>query len=49
MFYFKFFFQANFSRGLSFGTEDFLLDDLDPLKKWRCHVAFIDYFDLLFG
>lgn len=25
--------EANFSRGLSFGTEDFLLDDLDPLKK----------------
>lgn len=25
--------EANFSRGLSFGTEDFSLDDLDPLKK----------------
>ena len=25
--------QAGFSQGLSFGTEDFNLDDLDPLKK----------------
>jgi hypothetical protein len=25
--------QAGFSQGLSFGTEDFSLDDLDPLKK----------------
>jgi len=28
------FVQANFSRGLSIGTEDFSIDDLDPLKKW---------------